>query len=352
MNPFRTWLSERSPSGLIGSFLRKKQVPVHRHDHWYLLGGLTLLFFLVQVVSGVMLSLYYQPTPETAHESVAGIVGSVSYGWLVRSVHKWSSHLVIACAILHLFSKFYFRAYRAPRELTWISGVLLILVLLAFAFTGHLLPWDTNGYFATQIGTEIPRSTPVIGPFIVTLLRGPGEYVDATGLTRMFGLHVVILPLISLFLIGFHLLMNQFTGSASPAGTKTTSSVAFHPDFALRDAMAWFFGIAVLFTMVMLVPVGLGPKADILASPPPGIHPEWYFLPLYQAIRLLPGSIGGIHTEAILNLAVGLLIAGLFLVPWIDRTAGSMYGVGWSFLRLMGYAIILFATLSIIITYI
>ena len=352
MHGFWNWLSKRTPSREIATFLRAKRVPAHRYDRWYLFGGLTLLFFGIQVASGILLTLYYQPTPETAHESVGVIMSSVSYGWLIRGIHKWASHLLIFSAIVHMASKYFFRAYRAPRELTWTSGVLLILILLGFAFTGHLLPWDTTGYFATQIGTEIPRSTPLIGTFLTELLRGSGEYVDSTALTRMYSLHTVILPLISFLLIGFHIILNQFTGSASPAGIKTAHSNPFYPDFVLRDAFTWICGVGLLFTLVLLIPTDLGPKADILASTPPGIHPEWYFLPLFQTIRFLPGTVAGFPTELIINLFVGILVAGLFFIPWFDRATGGNTRVGWMFLQVMGVFIILYGCVTILWTYI
>lgn len=360
------WISDRTPLGAGIEFLRRKQVPVHRHAGWYLAGGLTLLFFLVQIVSGVLLTLYYQPVPERAHESVASIMTEVRFGWVVRAVHKWSSHLVILFAVVHLLSKFFFRAYRPPRELTWVSGVLLLLILLGFAFTGHLLPWDTTGYFATQIGTEIPRSLPMIGPLVVGMLRGAGEYVDGATLTRMYSLHTVILPLLALGLIGFHILMNQYTGSASPAGVRATRTIPFLPDFVHRDALAWIGGVLLLFTLVLWFPPVLGPKADILASPPPGIHPEWYFLPLFQAINLLPGTIGGLNTEIFVNAGVGIFLALLILLPWIDRSPGSrddrsggtvaseeVGGPGLRpYIRTLGIVAILYGLFSIILTYV
>ena len=351
MSGFGKWLEERSPSGEIVKFLRRKRVPAHRHTSWYLFGGLTLFFFLIQVISGILLSLYYQPTPATAHESVAEIMSAVGFGWLVRGVHRWSSHLLIFSAMVHMTSKYFFRAYRKPRELTWISGVLLMLMLLGFAFTGHLLPWDTNGYFATQIGTEIPRSLPVIGTFLVELLRGSGEYVDATALTRLYSLHTVVLPLIAVGLILFHIVLNQFTGSAAPANVRVSGEIPFYPDFVFRDALAWLVGVMLLFSLVMFFPPLLGPKADMLASPPPGIRPEWYFLPLFQTIRVLPGTLAGINTEILINLVVAILFMGLICLPWIDRMAGRNGGRVWALLRFTGVVMLVYIGATILLAY-
>lgn len=322
-------------------FLRRKKVPDHRHTSWYLFGGLTLFFFGIQVISGILLTLNYQPTPETAHESVSRIVRDARFGWAVRAAHVWSSHLVILCAIVHLASKFYFRTYRGSRRFTWSSGVFLLLILLGFAFTGHLLPWDTTGYFATQIGTEIAVTVPFAGQFIAGILRGGSEFVDGSTLTRMYSLHTVILPFFALFFIGFHVIQNQLTGSASPEGVHVRGEIPFYPDFLYRDALAWLLGTMLLFTLVLYFPPNLGPKADIFASPPPGIRPEWYFLPLFQAIRVLPGTILGIDTELILNSAVGIVVAGMVALPWLDRGNGRIPRfIGVVLLAFGGFAIV------------
>ncbi len=344
MSRIYRWLAERVPSGELILFLRRKTVPEHRHTPWYLFGGLTLFFFLIQLISGTLLTIYYSPAPETAHESVTEIVQSVGYGWFVRGVHVWSSHLLIFCALVHLTSKYFFRAYRKPRELTWLSGVLLMLILFGFAFTGHLLPWDTTGYFATQIGTEIPGTLPFVGPILVKLIRGAGEYVDAETLTRMYSLHTVILPMISMIFIFFHLVLSQFSGSASPAEARVKGQIPFLPDFIIRDGLAWLLGLMILFTVSIFFPPVLGPKADIFASPPPGIKPEWYFLPLFQVIRVLPGTIAGIASEVLVNLTVAVLLGGIICLPWFDRGNGRI-------LRFIGLVFLLFNITAIAISY-
>ncbi len=154
------WLDERIYLSSFQKFLRNKMVPNHRHTVWYLFGGLTLFFFIVQIVTGVLLLLYYKSTPETAYESVKHIITEVPYGNLVRSIHVWSAHFMIAAVVIHMFSVYFMKAYRKPREAMWLSGFVLLMLTLGFGFTGYLLPWDTTAFFATQIGTEIPRSIP------------------------------------------------------------------------------------------------------------------------------------------------------------------------------------------------
>lgn len=328
----------------IIAHLRGKNVPEHRHTGWYLFGGLTLFLFGVQVLSGVLLSLHYQPSPESANESVTRITGEVPLGWFVRSLHVWSSHLVIFCALVHLAVKFFFRAYRHPRGMTWVSGVLLILILLAFAFTGHLLPWEITGYFATQIGVEISSAVPVIGPLIAGFLRGGGGDFDEMTLTRIYSLHTVFLPFIAFLLAGLHILQSLSRDPASPDGAVIRGQTPFHPDFLYRNALAWLCCSMLLFTLVMYWPSIPGPKSDILATAPPGIRPEWYFLPLYQTLRLFPGSIAGVETTVVVTLGVLAGIAALLALPWIDRGKGRV-------LRVAGVVFLVYVTGTILMSY-
>ena len=315
----RSWLSERLPVGPTISFLSSKNVPQHRHSFWYYFGGMTLFFFVVQIVTGILLSLYYQPAPEHAYESIRTIVNDTPHGWLVRSLHAWSAHLMVGTLFIHMFSVFLMKAYRKPRELMWLSGVALLLIVLGFGFTGYLLPWDTKAYFATLIGTEVPKSVPFLGRWGVSLVKG-AEYVGEETLTRMYSLHVIILPLTGLLLVAFHLLVNQISGVSVPVGTAVRKrQIPFWPDFAYRDLLAWLAGFAVLISLATLIPRELGEKADPMASAPPGMKPEWYFLPLYQTLRMFPSNIGGINGELIVNATVGILIALWALIPFIDR---------------------------------
>jgi len=313
------WIDERTHLHSVVTFLANKTVPRHRHSHWYFFGGLALFFFMVQLITGMLLLLYYSPTPDTAYESVQFITTQVPFGWLIRSIHSWAANLMIASVLVHFFSVYFMKAYRSPREVMWFSGVVLLMLILGFGFTGYLLPWDTVAYFATQIGTEIPRSTPVVGELIVSVLRG-GEYIAEESLKRLFALHIVILPLISILLVSLHLILNQVHGSSVPIGVKTKEpGIPFYPNFMIRDVMAWGAAAAILLAFAILLPVHLGTKANPLASAPLGIKPEWYFLTLYETLRLVPSQILGVNSETLVNLFVMLLGMLLFLVPLIDR---------------------------------
>jgi cytochrome b6 len=334
--------------GLLG-FLSRKTVPRHRYSFWYLFGGLALFFFSVQALSGILLLLYYSPTPQSANESVRFLIDRVPYGWLVRSIHRWSANLLVATVFVHLFSTYFMKAYRKPRELTWLSGLVLLSLVLGFGFTGYLLPWDTTAYFATQIGTEIPRSIPLIGETLVTILRG-GEYIAEESIKRLFALHVVILPLLTLIVAAFHLTLNQVHGISTPIGiVPKKRSLPFYPNYMYRDTLAWIAGSMLLLALALLYPAQLGAKADPFASAPAGIRPEWYFLPLFETLRLLPGSVLGLSSETVANLGVMLLLLAAFAIPFLDRSAAQERPGG--LFTALGIAAIAYMVISIALAY-
>src|SRR5271157_4986456 len=205
----RNWLDERLEWDDLIAPLRKKTVPLHRLSYWYFLGGITLFLFVIQVLTGILLILYYRPGANEAFESVQLIMTQVQFGWLIRSIHSWSANLLIFMAFAHLFSVLFLKSYRKPRELTWVSGILLLFLMLFFGFSGYLLPWNTLSYFATKVGTEIPAQIPIIGRPVLLFLRG-GEDITGSTLTRMFGFHVAILPAITTLLIVFHVGLIQW----------------------------------------------------------------------------------------------------------------------------------------------
>ena len=190
------WFRERIDAGPVFRLLDRKTVPTHRHSWIYVLGGAAAFLFALQVASGSLLMLYYQPTEAAAHESVRKIATEVPCGWLVRSVHAWGADLFIAIVALHFAVKLFARAYRKPRELTWITGMLLLAVALAAGFSGYLLPWTELSYYATLVGTQIPGTVPVVGDWIVHFLRG-GDQVTGDTITRFYAVHVMFLPLLT-----------------------------------------------------------------------------------------------------------------------------------------------------------
>jgi quinol-cytochrome oxidoreductase complex cytochrome b subunit len=198
------------------AFSKALKKPVPRHVNWpFCFGGITFFLFLVQVVTGILLTLYYRPSPDAAFESVKHITNDVTFGWLIRGVHRIAAHLMIIAVLLHMLRVFLMGAYKPPRELNWVVGVMLLGITLTFGFTGYLLPWDQLAYWATTVGTEIAGAVPLIGPAMLVIMRG-GENVTGETLTRFFSIHVIILPLIAFALLGVHFLMIRRQGISGP----------------------------------------------------------------------------------------------------------------------------------------
>lgn len=319
------WLDERIDLRGLQHFIKEKRVPMHTQEIWYCLGGLTLFFFAVQVATGILLLLYYRPSTEEAYESVQFIVTKVQFGWLIRNVHAWAANLLIASAVAHLFSVFLLKAYRKPREMTWMSGVGLLLLMMAFGFSGYLLPWNELSFFATKVGTGIIAAVPVVGPFLRRLLLGGDDVTGAT-LTRFYGVHVAVLPAITTLLIGFHVLLVQRQGMSVPlkvereirAGARLRE-IPFFPNFLLRDVLLWYVALALLVALAAFAPWELGRKADAFAAVPAGIRPEWYFLAMFHTLKLIPGHVLGIEGERLGVLGFGVAALVLLLVPMLDR---------------------------------
>lgn len=320
------WLKERYDLGELQNFLKKKEVPVHRHSFWYYFGGITLFFLIIQVFTGILLLLYYRPTAEAAFESVQFIMTEVRFGWLIRSVHSWAANLMIAAAVIHMFSVFFLRTYRKPRELTWVSGAVLLFLAMGFGFSGYLLPWNELAFFATKVGTEIVAVVPFIGDFLLRFLRG-GEEVTGATLTRFFGFHVAVLPMITIMLLLFHLWGVQKHGMALPLSLegkkRQLKSMPFFPNFLLRDLLAWILALGALAVIVTILPWELGEKADPFAPAPAGIKPEWYFVFMFQTLKFIPSKLLFIDGEVLGVLVFGVLGILLIVVPFIDRKSGS-----------------------------
>jgi cytochrome b6 len=323
------WLDERFGAGSVEEFLRHKTVPQHRHAIWYYFGGMTLFLFVIQVLTGILLLLYYRPTANDAFESVQYIVTQVRFGWLIRSIHSWSANLMVFTAFVHMFSVYFLKAYRKPRELTWITGMLLLFIVLAFGFSGYLLPWNTLAFFATKVGTDMAGFVPIFGKWILVFLRGGQEVTGAT-LTRFFGFHVAVLPGLATLLLAMHLLLVQRLGMSVPPsveraiqeGREQPRSMPFFPNFLLRDIMGWYAALGTLGALAAIFPWELGTKADAFASAPAGIHPEWYFLFMFQTLKYLPPKIWFIDSELLGLLGFGLAGLVWLVVPFLDYKAG------------------------------
>jgi len=280
------WLDERLTVGQAREFLLKKEVPLFYGTVWYYLGGISLFLFAVQVVTGILLLLYYQPGETTAYESVKFLVSKVQFGWLVREIHSWSANLFVFFAFLHMFTVYFAKAYRKPRELTWVSGMILLALGLAFGFSGYLLPWNE---LATRVGSDVAGSIPVVGTFLLRVMRA-GDDVSGATLTRFYGIHVAVLPAIFTVVLGIHLALIQVQGMSVPPGIERLpqaerKSLKFVPNFLLRDIMIWLIVLNVLALLAVFYPWELGHKADPLMPAPMGIKPEWYFMFMFQTLK-------------------------------------------------------------------
>jgi len=228
---------------------------------------------------------------------------------------------MVLALFIHMFSAFFMAAYRKPRELTWLLGILLFGIVLGFGFSGYLLPWNELAFFATKVGTDMIGVVPVIGHTIMKVLRG-GEEVTGSTLNRFFALHVALLPAIFTSILIGHLLFVQIQGMHEPEEWKTNpekrKTIPFFPHFFLRDLLLWVVVLDILAILAVFFPWELGNKADAFSPAPAGIRPEWYFLFMFQTLKIIPAKILGVDGE-LLGLAVFNLI-GLFwlLVPWID----------------------------------
>jgi cytochrome b6 len=269
--------------------------------------------------------LYYRPSADEAFESVEFIMTTVPFGWLVRSIHSWSANLMIFFAMVHMATVYFMKAYRPPRELTWITGCLALFLAMGFGFSGYLLPWNQLAFFATKVGTDIAGSVPLIGEWLLRFLRG-GERVSGGTLARFYGWHVAILPAAATVLLGLHLVLVQVHGMSVPPAVEEEARrqrpMRFLPHFALRDLFGWTLALALLAALAALFPWELGEKADPFAPAYRDIRPEWYFMFMFQTLKLVPGGeVLGIEYEAIPILLFGLGGLLLVLVPFLDRSA-------------------------------
>ena len=209
------WLDERFDVRIPLEAFLKKPVPKHAIRWYFCLGGITFAVFLIQGVTGILLSLYYRPTPEQAYESILFIMNNVRFGWLIRSIHHWSASLMIATCIAHMLRVFITGAYKKPRELNWVAGVFLLLLTLAFGFTGYLLPWDQRALWGSTVGSEILGVIPLIGKALLGLLRAGADVTGLT-LTRFYGLHMLVLPVLAFLFLAVHFVIIRRQGISGP----------------------------------------------------------------------------------------------------------------------------------------
>jgi len=326
---FRAWLNKRLPvdefvaSQLTGYFAPKN------FNIWYFFGSLALLVFVIQILSGIFLTMHYKPSELMAFDSVEYIMREVEWGWLIRYMHSTGASFFFIMVYLHMFRAMIYGSYRAPRELLWILGMLLYLALMAEAFMGYVLPWGNMSYWGAQVIVNLFGTIPVVGPAIVEWIRGDYGIADST-LNRFFALHVIAVPFAIAFLIMMHLVALRQTGSNNPDGIeikaklgadgKPIDGIPFHPYYTIKDLVG--VGVFLIFFcgVIFFVPTFGGlflekpnfEPANALSTPE-HIAPVWYFTAFYAMLRAVPDQQMG----ALLML---LAIVVLFFLPWLDRS--------------------------------
>jgi len=281
---------------------------------WHqIFGSVAVFLFLVQAFTGILLAFNYAPTPGDAYNSLKYIVTEVTGGRLIHGLHHWGATMMIVVVALHMMQVFLFGAYKKPREATWMVGVVLLLLTLAFGLTGYLLPWDNRAYWGTVVTTQIAGQVPVLGDYLKRFLGTDDGSVGVVTFARFYGLHVLILPQLTTFLIIFHIYLVRKHGVApTPADAGPTKK--FFPDQMLKDVIAVFAAFVILYLMALFVAVPLERLADPtdLSYIP---RPDWYFLFLFQTLKFFKGSLEPVGSVLLPSLGV----LALFLTPFMDR---------------------------------
>lgn len=309
------WLDSRLKLKPIERTLLDEPIP--GGASWtYVFGSATLFLFVLQAITGMFLAIYYVPSPDHAYDSVQYIEHEVLFGWFVRGLHHWGSSAIIIAIGLHQLQVFLYGAYKPPREAMWMVGVILLLLMLSFAFTGYLLPWDQLAYWATQVGINMAGTVPIIGEFLFKVLRG-GETLGALTLSRFFAVHVLFLPAIMVGGILLHLFILRRVGPAGPWSEEQAKrgSETFYPRQVYMDAVVMLGIFLALVVLASTVQFPLADKAD------PSDHsfvpvPEWYFLFYYELLKYVHGPLLQPLVTWVLPLLVILIF---FFWPFIDR---------------------------------
>lgn len=283
----------------------------------YVFGSALLFIFISQVVTGVFLALYYVPSADHAHTTVAYITKEVTSGSFVRSIHAYGSSAMVILLLLHVTQTFLYGSYKGRRELLWLSGCVLFALVLCMAFTGYLLPWDQKAYFATAVGTNIAGEVPFIGAWIKSLMRG-GVDMGSLTLSRFFVAHVLIVPAAIFAFVALHVVLFRKSGAAGPISenpmTPTQPAETFYPRQVVIDGIFALAIIAVMALLAHFLPFELGPKAnpaDTAYLP----RPEWYYIPIFQWLKYWPGSLSFLGV-VVLPSIVAFVFASL---PFLDR---------------------------------
>jgi len=326
---FLGWLNKRLP---VDAFVRSQLTGYYapkNFNFWYFFGSLALMVLVMQLLTGIFLTMHYKVGETTAFDSVEYIMREVPYGWLLRYLHSTGASAFFIVVYLHMFRAFLYGSYKQPRELLWLFGMVIYLALMAEAFMGYVLPWGNMSFWGAQVIVNLFGTIPVIGPGLVEWIRGDYGIADAT-LNRFFSLHVAAVPLVLLLLVTLHLVALHETGSNNPDGVEIKDrkgadgnpldGIPFHPYYTLKDIVGVGVFLILFCIVVFFVPTFGGiflehANFDVAnsLSTPEHIAPVWYFTPFYAILRAIPDQQMG-------ALAMALSLVCLFLVPWLDRS--------------------------------
>jgi ubiquinol-cytochrome c reductase cytochrome b/c1 subunit len=312
------WLDERLPIVRLihGSFVA---FPTPRNlNYWWTFGGISAIMLISQIITGIVLVMHYTPHTSLAFNSVEHIMRDVNYGWLIRYLHQTGASMFFIAVYIHLFRSLYYGSYKAPREISWILGVIIFLLMMATAFMGYVLPWGQMSFWGATVITNLFSAFPIVGDPIVTWLWG-GFSVDNPTLNRFFSLHY-LLPFMILGVVILHVWAFHTTGNNNPTGIpvkQASDTVPFHPYYTIKDLFAIVMFLIFFAWFVFFYPMYFNhPDNYIPADPlvtPAHIVPEWYFLPFYAILRAVPDKLGGV-------LLMFGAIAVLFILPWLDTS--------------------------------
>jgi quinol-cytochrome oxidoreductase complex cytochrome b subunit len=279
---------------------------------WFALGGTPAYLFVVQIATGILLAFYYQPAPSTAYESVRYITQDVSYGWYIRSIHKWAATLMIAAVILHQMRVYFTGSYRKPREVNWVIGMCLLVCTLVLGFTGYSLVYEQLSYWGATVGANIAEKVPLVGAFGKRMLLG-GEVYNEKTLPRFFILHAAVLPVTMIVLIATHILLIRLHGVTEfhfkDEAADKPKYFNFFPDHLYTELIIGLVLMIVLSALATVLPAMLGPRADPLTTPEV-IKPEWFFYVMFRWLKLFSG------VAAVLS--IGFILFVMFAWPFID----------------------------------
>ncbi|MDE0263840.1 MAG: cytochrome bc complex cytochrome b subunit [Bryobacterales bacterium] len=334
------WLRSRFPVDqealtAIGS----EPIPGHLRRWWWCIGGTPAYLFVVQIASGILLTFYYVPSPEFAYDSVAAISGEVRFGSYLRSIHKWSSHLMIIAMLLHMLRVFFTGAYRPPRELNWMVGCGLLLLTLGAGFTGYSLVWEQLSYWGATVAANILSAIPLLGDQLAGFLRG-GDTVGQNMLTRLFVLHIGAIPTLMIGCLAIHIYLVRAHGVSELGSPKTSDSepFPFFPNHFLTEVALALFLMFLLTCLALIFPADLGERANALETPE-HIKPEWYFFWAFRWLKLMPDQVA-VVTQ-------GLFLLLVVLWPVIDGRIRKRYPASEISMAVGGAAVVLLLALTV-----